>query len=380
MRRGLISHCKAELPDAVLDARIELVRAAMAQARLDALVLYTNNTRPAAVSWLTGFVPYWSEALLVLARDRPPILVVALTYRVKTWIERTSRVAEVIHAPRVGLEAARVIAAGKADAIVAVPDLDGIPAGIVEDLRAGGPRLVLTDATAMFAQLRAPADPAEIALAGKAAWIAHCALARSSGTRLAGQNLTESRLTGGSLTGGSLVGGSIVGGSIGAIIAAVEGEARRLGAEEVYIAAAPDLLRDARLRRIEGEAGLGASFALRATVAYKGTWIRLVRTFGDPVVAEEAARFLAAAVARLPSARGFAGFASWLVEGCRIAQPLEPLLGSRLDQPSPIPARALVSVQGRLELGGQPVLVGAPALLGSPGEAASLLIHPVFEM
>src|SRR5271166_6128504 len=219
MRRGLISHCKAELPDAVLDARIGLVRAAMTQARLDVLVLYTNNTRPAAVSWLTGFVPYWSEALLVLARERPPILVVALTYRVKTWIERTSRVADVVHAPRVGLEAARLIAASKADAVVAVPDLDGMPTGIVEDLRAGGPRLILTDATAMFSQLRVQADPAEIALAGKAAWIAHCALAQSPGRSLAD---------------GHLPGGSLAGGSVGAIIAAVEGEARRLGAEEVY--------------------------------------------------------------------------------------------------------------------------------------------------
>jgi creatinase/prolidase-like protein len=358
MRRGLISHSKAELPDAVLDARIERVRAAMTQARLDVLVLYTNNTRAAGVSWLTGFVPYWSEALLVLARDRPPILVVALTYRVKSWIERTSRVADVIHAPRVGQEAARIIATTKADATVAIPDLDGMPAGIIEDLRAGGPRLILTDATSMFARLRGEADPAEIALAAKAAWIAHCALAQPSGA--------------------SLVGGSLAGGSIGAIIAATEGEARRLGAEEVYIAAAPDLARDARLRRIEGEASLGASFALRATVAYKGTWIRLVRTFGEPVLAEEAARCLAAAVAQLPGDRGFAGFTSWLVEGCRVAQPLEPLLGSRVNAPNPIPSRALVSVQARLQLGGQPVLVGAPALLGLPGEAASLLIHPVF--
>jgi hypothetical protein len=350
MRRGLISHCKAQLPDVVLDARIELVRAAMTQARLDALVLYTNNTRPAAVSWLTGFVPYWSEALLVLARDRPPILVVALTYRVKNWIERTSRVADVVHAPRVGQEAARVIAATKADALVAIPDLDHMPAGIVEDLRAGAPHLVLTDATSMFARLRGSADPAEIALAAKAAWIAHRALAQPSG------------------------------GSLAALIAATEGAARQLGAEEVYIAAAPDLARDARLRRMEGEASLGASFALRATVAYRGTWCRLVRTFGEPMLAEEAARCLAAAVAKLPSDHGFAGFTSWLVEGCRIAQPLEPLAGSRINvQKNPIPSRALVSVQGRLELGGRSVLVGAPALLGLPGEAASLLIHPVFD-
>ena len=117
MRRGLISRSKAELPDAVLDARLARVRAAMDAAGLDAFLLYTNNTRAAGVSWLTGFVPYWSEALLVLARDRPPVLVVALTYRVKSWIESTSRVTEVIHTPRVGRDAARLIASAKADAV-----------------------------------------------------------------------------------------------------------------------------------------------------------------------------------------------------------------------------------------------------------------------
>lgn len=345
MRRGLISRSLAELPDAALDARLERLRAAMAEARLDALIVYTNNTRAAGVSWLTGFVPYWSEALLVVARAREPVLVVALTYRVKSWIERTSRVAEVIHTPRIGLEAARVIAAAHADAAVGIADLDGLAAGIVDDLRDGGPRLILSDATALFARLRAEADPAEIALATKAALIAQTALAQASGRRL------------------------------GDIIAAVELRAREFGAEEIYIAAAPDLGRDRRFKRIEGEAALGESFALRATVAYKGAWIRLVRTFGPAVPHDEAATRFAAAVAQLPSERGFAGFSSWLVEGCRIAQPLEPLMGSRVADANPPPPRALVSVQACLELEGRPVLCGAPALLGGRGEAAGLLVQ-----
>src|SRR5262245_60254986 len=221
MRRGLISRSLTELPDAVLDARVARVRAALAAASLDALVVYTNNTRAAGVSWLTGFVPYWSEALLVVPRAREPVLVVALTYRVKSWIERVSRVADVIHTPRIGLEAARMIAAAQADAAVGIADLDGLSAGIVDDLREGGPRLSLSDATDLFARLRAEADPAEIALATKAASLAQAALA---------QALAH-------------------GAGLGDIIAAVEARARALGAEEVYIAAAPDLARDCRLRR-----------------------------------------------------------------------------------------------------------------------------------
>jgi hypothetical protein len=344
VRRGLISRSGAELPDAVLDARLARLRAAMADARLDALILYTNNTRTAAVSWLTRFVPYWSEALLVVTHDRLPVLVAALTYRVKSWIERVSRLADVIHTPRIGLEAARLIAAARADAAVGIADLDGLSAGIVDDLREGGPRLAVRDASALFAALRAKADPAEIALATKAVAIARDALARASGSV-----------------------------NLGQIIAGVEKHAREQGAEEIYIAAAPDLARDHRLHRIEGEAALGTSFALRATVAYKGTWIRLVGTFGQDSLHDEAAARFAQAVAQLPDERGLAALPSWLVEGCRIAQPLEPLMGSRLAERNPLTAGALVSVQASLQISGQTMLLGAPALIGSPGEAACLL-------
>ena len=81
MRRGLIARSLVELPDAVFDARLDRVRAAMRVAQLDALVIYTNNTRPAGVSWLVGFVPYWSEAVLVVPREGGPYLVAALSFR-----------------------------------------------------------------------------------------------------------------------------------------------------------------------------------------------------------------------------------------------------------------------------------------------------------
>ncbi len=352
MRRGLIARSQAELPDAVLEARLDRVRATMIQARLDALLVYTNNTRPAGVSWLTGFVPYWSEALLVVPRQGDPILVAALTYRVKTWIERVSRVAEVIHTPRIGLEAARRIAATKADATVGVVERDTLAAGIADDLMEGGPRLVIADASGLFARVRAIPDPAEIALANTAGAIAHRALAQV-------------------LPGAT---------DLGQSLAAVEAEARRQGAEEIYLAAAPDLDRDHRLRRVEGEIVAARRFALRASVAYKGSWVRLVRTVhrdGASACRQAAERF-AAAVARLPSNRGFADFPAWLVEGCRLTQPLDALMGSRVA----VPARSLprlVSVEARMEIDGVPVLVGAPALIGGPGESARLLVHPVFD-
>jgi creatinase/prolidase-like protein len=349
MRRGLISRSPIELPDAALDARLDRVRAAMRAAKLDALIVYTNNTRPAGVSWLVGFVPYWSEGLLVVPRDGVPYLVAALSFRVKTWIERVSRLGDVLHHPRVGLKAAQQIAAAQKNAAVGIADFDGLPAGVAADLREGGPDFALSDATSLFAKLRGKADPAEIALAAKAAAIAHRALAAPQHRPL------------------------------NAMIAAAEREARLLGTEEIYLAAAPDLARGARFMRIEGEAAAGKAVALRATVAYKGVWVRLIRAFCEPDIVQAAAAQFAQAVAQLPSERGFAGFGSFVVEGCRVAQPLEPLLGSRLDAANPPPPGALVSVQATLANGGQIVPVGAPVLIGAPGEAASVLVDPLFD-
>jgi Creatinase/Prolidase N-terminal domain len=348
MRRGLIARSLVELPDAVFDARLDRVRTAMQAAELDALIIYTNNTRPAGVSWLSGFVPYWSEAVLVVPRERGPYLVAALSFRVKPWIERVSRLADVLHTPRIGLKAAQQIAATQADAAIGIVDFDGLPAGIAEDLREGGPNLALHDASALFTTLRGVADPAEIALATRAAAIGRRALFAE------GDNLN-------------------------AMIAAVESEARQLGAEEIYVAAAPDLECDTGFRRIEGEAALGKTFALRATVAYKGTWIRLIRSVCEAAIAQEAAARFAQAVASLPSDRGFAGFRSWLVESCRMAQPLDPLIGSRLGQGYLPPPGALVSVQAALAVDGQTVLLGAPALIGQSGAASGLIADPLYD-
>jgi Creatinase/Prolidase N-terminal domain len=347
MRRGLIARSLVELPDAVLDARLDRLRTAMQNAQLDALVVYTNNTRSAGASWLAGFVPYWSEAVLVVPRTGVVYLVVALSFRVKSWIERTSRIGEVFHTPRIGLKAAQQIAAVKPTAAVGVVEFDNCPVGIADDMAEGGPNLTFTDATALFASLRGKTDPAEVALAVKAASIAQRSL------------------------------GVLKGNTLNDMIAAVEGSAREMGAEEIYLAAAPDLDRDGRFMRIEGEAAVGRRFALRATVAYKGIWVRLVRSMGDATLAQQGAERLAEACALLPSDRGFAGFQSWLVEGCGKTQPLDALMSSRLAIATPPPG-SVVSVQAHLTIGGQAISVGAPALIGERGEAAGLLVDPSF--
>jgi hypothetical protein len=345
VRRGLIAWSKTELPEATLNARIARAQAAMREAGLDALLLYTNNTRPAAVTWLSAFVPYFSDGLLLVPREGKSVLVVSMSKRVINWVIATSYVGEVASGPRIGIEAGkRAAALGKR---VGVAELDELPAGIAADLVALG--LSLVDATGLMEKLRGRADPAEVALAGKAAAIAEHALVRAAKPHPDGADA----------------------------VAAVEAAARLLGAEEIFITLAADLGREKTFRRITGRPALGARYALRATLAYKGIWVRSARSFGaNPATLARATESFAAAVAGLPDGAAFQGMASWLVEGCRIAQPLAPLMGSRVSEPHPPAPGSLVSVQASLVLDGESILIGAPALIGAVGEAAGFLVAP----
>jgi hypothetical protein len=64
MRRGLMGWSEADLPQATLKQRLSRLQEGLKTEGLGGVVLYTNHARPAAVSFLTGFTPYWSEGLL----------------------------------------------------------------------------------------------------------------------------------------------------------------------------------------------------------------------------------------------------------------------------------------------------------------------------
>jgi Xaa-Pro aminopeptidase len=352
MRRGLISWSKAELPDAVLDARVTGVQRAMAKAGLDALAVYTTPARAAGVSWLAGFVPYWNEGLLVVPGDGRPVLISALSNRVRDWIARNANVAEVRNAPLIGAEAGRLLNSTKASSAVGVVDLADIPARVSGGLVEAGH--VVSDSSEILAGQRAAADPAELALASRAAAIAHRAL--------------------GLLTGAETDGGEVV--------AKLDGEARRLGAEEVYPALAADLARSPVLRRLEGDVVLGEMWVVRLSVSYKGAWVRLTRTIdrgtSNAATGMRAAEMLASAIAELPTTKTLARFPRWLVEATRTTMPLEPLAGSMMDDTTRIPAGGIANVEATIELDGRLVLVGAPVLVGRAGESSALLLPPVW--
>src|SRR6188474_1407038 len=102
MRRGLMGWNAEELPVATLETRLAKLRAAMAKAGMDAFVIYTNNTRPSAVNHVTGFTPYWSDALMLVSKSGAPVFATALSKRVSEWIRTTDPLSEIVNTPRPG--------------------------------------------------------------------------------------------------------------------------------------------------------------------------------------------------------------------------------------------------------------------------------------
>ena len=351
MRRGLISWSKTELPVATLDGRMARAQAAMAKAGIDALAVYSNPARTAGVSWFTTFLPYWNHCVLVLPSKGAHVLVGGFSHRVNDWMKRTSHLDNIIHSPKLGSESGRIIAEHKTGATVAIPDLDTVPTSVVEGITAAGAKVV--DGTALLAALRAGGDPASTALYFTAAHIAHASLKNASASETDGAT----------------------------VAAQIDGIARRYGAEEVYVGVCKDVAKSRTFVRLEGTCVLADTFALRLTLAYKGTWVRLTRTLSrDPkmqATISAAAEQFAAAVAKLPDTSAMK-FNSWLAEGCRTTQPLEALAGSMVGEPLDIAPGMVVSVQATIDTPQGVVLTGAPALIGRDGDATALLVSPDF--
>jgi creatinase/prolidase-like protein len=327
VRRGLIAWSRDEVPARALDARVAKLQAAMRAEGLDALLVYSSFPRPAAVAWLTHFVPYWNDALLAVFPDVAPVLLASFSKRVHPWIREVSHVGEVRAAPDLG-EAAAKLLDEKAAARAGVVELDALPWRIAAPIAKRG----LVDASAPFARVRQPADAFEVALAQRAAGIARRALAAApEGARLASHAL-----------------------------AAAEKSARLDGAEDVIARLAPDLREDATLLRMEGDAPLGVRWALELTLAYKGTTVRVTRSYAAgamPASWQDAEGWFArtAAVGDQEDAPG--RIVSWRVDASVGTAPLETV------EPGRLPKGALAVESAHLALADGPWLAAGPVLL-----------------
>jgi hypothetical protein len=264
VRRGLILWREDELSLADVKDRQARLRQAIAAAGLDGHLIYTNHVRSAGVAWVSGFTPYWSDGLLLVLREGAPAFLTALSQRVGEWVKSVSPTMDVAHSPFPGRLAGERLARIGATRL-GVVELDRMPGGVVDEILSVLP-VDLSDASDLFARVRSRADRAELNLARRADAIAREAFkAGDVGAKHAGD-----------FTG------------------PVERMVRLAGAEECYVAVAPDLSKDRRFIRA-GKDELGTTFAVRLTVAHNGVWVRRIDTFS--AVPDIAARLSRVSVA-----------------------------------------------------------------------------------
>ena len=207
MRRGLMGWNAEELPVATLEARLARLRAGMAKAGMDAFVIYTNNTRPSAVAYVTGFTPYWSDALMLVPKTGAPVFATALSKRVSEWIRTTDPLSEIVNTPKPGTLMGERLAKDAAVKKVGVLEYDTLPSGLADEMATAAPAVEWLDGTALFTGLRREVDDPERGLLARADAMAVAALreaetgkAKDAGT-LAGLDRAEraARRRGGNL-------------------------------------------------------------------------------------------------------------------------------------------------------------------------------------
>src|SRR5258705_1960733 len=176
MRRGLMGWNADELPKAALEARIARLRTAMQRHGFDAALFYTNLVQPSAVTWLTGFTPYWSDGMLLLPREGAPVFATALSKRVANWIRTTDTLSEIVNTPKPGVAVGKRIADAGCKR-VGVLDYDALPAGLYDEIAGAAPNVELADMSDVFADARRPIDDAERGLIGRADALARTGLA-----------------------------------------------------------------------------------------------------------------------------------------------------------------------------------------------------------
>ena len=252
MRRGLMAWDADEIPIETLKQRIRRLQSAMAAAGQDAILLYTNFIRSGAVSYLTAFSPYWADGVLLVPREGEPIFATTLSKRVGSWIQSVKPVGETVTSPTPGTVLGQKLAAGGGIRRLAILELDNFPSGLYGEVAAALPGVEIVDGSEVFALARAHLDDVERRLLGKSASMAQAALER----------LRFDTAT-----------------TVGTAVGTVEEYARLQGAEVVYVAIAPDLDSDRRFIRLSGNRVLGRRFAIRASLAYKGAWIRQTKTY-----------------------------------------------------------------------------------------------------
>lgn len=308
MRRGLMAWDREEVPLAAMEARLARLRDEMRRDGVDAFVAYTNIARGAAVCWLTGFTPYWNEGFAHVGATGKPLFATALSKRVAEWILSVMPLGDVMTTPRPSALIGGEIAKSGAKRI-GILELEDFPAGHAQAILQAVPGLELVDATETFARARDAMDDVELRLLATADKLADAACAAVE------VEAHEAR----------------------DFIAPAESVARLGGAEECFALVAADMTKSGAFLRTESLGLLGATYAARVSLAYKGVWTRRTRSFARDATLQSAFDKATEALERFsPRARDSLGaditryfgslgrIAGWLAERPRGSYPLAP--------------------------------------------------------
>jgi len=355
MRRGWMDWLPEEVPQEVLDGRIQSVARACREQGVDALLLYSSFVRPARVSVLTHFVPFWSQAALVVTREGQTMLTMATTGRTVQWIQHCAVVDEVRVGPDIGHTVGQWLHDKQLVSSLALADGGHWPRPALDSLKRALPDAALHEANAWYDRLDADFGPTP-PVATRALELVRRGLAQVDEVSPGADPERGAH----------------------EIVAAVEGYCRAGGAEEVSVLVAPDLLQSATPRRLEGPVHLGAHFGVQLSVAYKGHWLRCASSFtrqGSSVVewpacAEWRQRLRQGPIAPGQTAGAWARelgagstqalLADWWLEARSGGLPLACVAAQGHAEHTPVPGfatlSALLRTEGRAGLAAEPLL------------------------
>lgn len=160
LKRGWITWDKLELPPDVFRMRIERVRQILGTHNLPALVVYTDIWRSNWGRYLSNFMPYWNRSLLIVPRERPPILLCALSPRVYPWIRSVTILDDIRPSPKLS-ENLLNVCADYSWKRLGILDLQHLPQQIYGPLTGSGLSLVNISAEP---SLKRTSDPNELSM------------------------------------------------------------------------------------------------------------------------------------------------------------------------------------------------------------------------
>jgi hypothetical protein len=250
LKRGWITWDKRELPPDVFRTRIECVRQILKTDDLSALVVYTDIWRSNWGRYLSNFMPYWNRSLVIIPMDGPPILLCALSPRVYPWIRSVTILDDIRTSPKL-LDSLLNVCADYSWKRLGILDLEHLPQQIYGPLTGSGISLVNISAEH---SLKRTSDPNELSM-----WRKGVSMVR---------HILETQLLKAPAETDFILAGRL------------ERAFRTAGIEDLLLLFSDGHNSPAPARGTEFTDVVSVAVAAE----YRGCWVRLTRTQGDPPV------------------------------------------------------------------------------------------------